>query len=550
MARRVTALALIAGLGVSCFVPCRAAAQPADQSQPPKPAQKSGAAPAGSSSPPAPTAAQPGAPAAPPAPTPSAPVAPSEPTDDGAPPAEPAADRSPEKPAPPDVFDEELDSDDEDLESVLLLPTLTVDRSSGEFIRPTREKHRALFRYARKMDGILAEAVQDMNLSLGMTDRSDFDADRITQDALTELGEGTDWVLLPELAAERGKLRIRLTVVAPGSSVLLVRTELVSPRDLEVRLAVMVRDLVQTGRGGRGTQERNPVELTTRDRARGDGRAVLALNSAVLGGYIGYSLQRSSGSDDPRLTYPLIALGTGIGLGGSMIVADEWDVGLGDAWYLSAAMVWPTSAGVLLASGYDVREEDQFAYGLLGAAAGVSSATFALTFKGMGEGGAVLTHSGGFFGLMIGGLTQVGIDGKTDETPSRGMGYGAALGVVSAGLLATQFEISASRALLIDLGIGLGALTGAAVASPLVFSDDTGEKENRYWAGSVAAGAVAGALIAYWMTPAETQGLYDGSETRTADTLDVLPYAGVVGYSQDRQGKQHAVPGFGLQGSF
>ena len=104
--------------------------------------------------------------------------------------------------------------------------------------------------------------------------------------------------------------------------------------------------------------------------------------------------------------------------------------------------------------------------------------------------------------------------------------------------------------MLIDLGIGLGALTGAAVASPLVFSDDTGEKENRYWAGSVAAGAVAGALIAYWMTPSETQGLYDNAPNQTAQAVDVLPYAGVVGYSQDRQGKQHPVPGFGLQGSF
>lgn len=433
---------------------------------------------------------------------------------------------------------------------MLVLPTLTVDRATGEFIRPTRQSHRGLFRYARKMDGLLAEAVQDMNLSLGVADRSDFDADRVTQDALTELGEGTDWVLLPELIVERGKLRVRLTMVAPGSSVLLVRTELVTPRDLEVRLMVMTRELVQTGRGASAKRERAPVPLTTRDRARGDGRAVLALNSAVLGGYVGYSLQRSSGSDDPRLTYPLIALGTGIGLGASMIVADEWDVGLGDAWYLSAAMVWPTAAGVLLADGYDVREEDQFAYGLLGGAVGVSSATFALTFKGMGEGGAVLTHSGGFFGTMIGGLAQVGIDGTTDETPSRGMGYGAALGVVSAGLLATQFEISASRALLIDLGIGLGALTGAAVASPLVFSDNTEEKENRYWAGSVAAGAVAGALIAYWMTPSDSDGAYLDTPRDAASATNVLPYAGVVGFSQDRRGKSHPVPGLGLQGSF
>lgn len=543
MAKRVTALTLVVGLGVSSFVPCRAAAQPADPSQPPKPAPTSTPSDAGPKAPTDP----PQEPAEPKPPAPDQP-GPGKPPGPSAAPAPVTA--APEPTAPPDVFDEDLDSDDEDLESVLLLPTLTVDRTTGEFIRPTREQHRSLYRYARKMDSLLAEAVQDMNLSLGVADRSNLDADRVTQDALTELGEGTDWVLLPELAVERGKLRIRLTMVAPSSSVLLVRTELVTPRDLEVRLMVMIRELVQTGRGAGGNQERAPVQLTTRERARGNGRAVLALNSAVLGGYVGYSLQRSSGSDDPRLTYPLIALGTGIGLGGSMIVADEWDVGLGDAWYLSAGMVWPTAAGVLLADGYDVREEDQFAYGLLGAAAGVSSATFALTFKGMGEGGAVFTHSGGVFGMLIGGLTQIGVEGTTEETPSRGMGYGTALGVVSAGFLATQFEISASRALLIDLGIGLGALTGAAVASPLVFSDDTGESENRYWAGSVAAGAVAGALIAYWMTPSETQGLYDANPADRAKAPRVVPYGGVIGFSQDRSGKQRAVPGFGLQGSF
>ncbi len=131
---------------------------------------------------------------------------------------------------------------------------------------------------------------------------------------------------------------------------------------------------------------------------------MLALNAAVLGGYVGLSLQRASGSSDARLTYPLMALGTGIGLGGSMIVADEWDVGLGDAWYLSAGAVWPTAAGLLLADGYDVSPaSDRYVYGLVGASAGITLGTVPLSFKGMGEGGATLTHSGGAFGMLLGG---------------------------------------------------------------------------------------------------------------------------------------------------
>src|SRR5690606_24820344 len=149
--------------------------------------------------------------------------------------------------------------------------------------------------------------------------------------------DGTNWVLLPEIGVEGGKLRLRLTMIAPRSSVLLVRTERVSTQDLEVRVMVLTRELVQAGRGTATRKDPQLDPYQTATRAKGDGRAVLALNSAVVGGYIGYSLQRSSGSDDPRLTYPLIALGTGIGLGGSLIVADEWDVGLGDAWCLSAA---------------------------------------------------------------------------------------------------------------------------------------------------------------------------------------------------------------------
>jgi hypothetical protein len=157
--------------------------------------------------------------------------------------------------------------------------------------------------------------------------------------------------------------------------------------------------------------------------ARSQGRAVLALNAAAFGGYVGFSLQRASGSDDDRLTYPLIALGTGIGLGGSMIVADEWDVGLGDAWYLAAGAWWGLASGFLLADGYGVDPKDnRFTYGLLGATTGVALATTALTFKGMGEGGAMLAHSGGAVGLLLGGMAQLAVEGRTNVTPTRGMG--------------------------------------------------------------------------------------------------------------------------------
>jgi hypothetical protein len=324
----------------------------------------------------------------------------------------------------------------------------------------------------------------------------------------------------------------------------------VEPRELSLRAMVMLRDLVQTGRGAPEDAEPRaappPDERAVVYHARSQGRAVLALNAAAFGGYVGFSLQRASGESDARLTYPLIALGTGIGLGGSMIIADEWDVGLGDAWFLSAAAWWPTAAGVLIADGYDVEpESERYVYGLVGAAAGVTLATTALSFKGMGEGGATLSHSGGAFGLFFGGLTQLAIEGSTDDTPTLGMGYGAGAGVLVAGALATQIHVTSSRVLLVDLGIALGGLGGAAAASPLVFGDEVTEPENRLWIGSIAVGALAGGAVTYWITePSSTRG-----DQETPRTL-ALPYGGVIGETTTRDGRRVPAVGGGLHGTW
>jgi hypothetical protein len=221
----------------------------------------------------------------------------------------------------------------------------------------------------------------------------------------------------------------------------------------------------------------------------------------VVGGYVGFSLQHASGSDDARLTYPLVALGTGIGLGASMLVADEWDITLGDAWFLSAGAWWPIASGVLLAKSYHVQDEDRYVYGLVAASAGVTLSAAALSFKPMSEGGAVLAHSGGAVGTLIGGLTEMAYRGSTKLTPERGIGYGAGVGVLAAGALATQVKVTSSRMLLIDLAASLGALTGAAAASPLLLvKEKESAARNRLWLASIATGTVLGGGIGWLST--------------------------------------------------
>lgn len=361
----------------------------------------------------------------------------------------------------------------------------------------------------RHVDVLITEAAQDLGLVIDLSRRSELDRD-FSDEALVALTFDS-WLVSPRLVKRRGNLTLEIRMIAPRSRVLLERIEQVEPDELEMRVAVMMRDLVETGRGRARTVSEEPPPVVTgevTDRARSPGRAVLAFNAALFGAYVGYSLQQASGSSDERLTYPLAALGAGVGLGSSLLVSEEWDIGLGDAWFLSAGMWWPSAAGWLISDSLEVADEDRYAYGVVSAVAGLSLAGTALGFGHISQGGAALTHSGGAFGLVLGGLTELAIDGTTDRTPRQGMGIGAGAGVLLAGGLALHWRPSSSRVLLVDLGASLGALTGAAAASPLLLVDeDSGHPtRTRLWLGSIMAGTLAGAAIGTWATAPSSSG--------------------------------------------
>jgi hypothetical protein len=401
----------------------------------------------------------------------------------------------------------------------ILLPTALPDKSELALHPENTEQ---LTKLAHQLDAILSEAVQDLGLTLTVSDRSHVVP---TDDMLVERA-AESWIVSPRVSLEGSGIRLRIVAVAPGQNVLRERTLRFDQQELEVRANVMMRDVVRSAGSqmdSEASHTKAPEPTLDSDAPRSQGRAVLALNAAVVGGYVGFSLQHASGSNDARLTYPLVALGTGIGLGASMLIADEWDITLGDAWFLSAGAWWPIASGVLLAKSYNVQDEDRYVYGLVAASAGVSLSAAALSLKPMSEGGAVLAHSGGAAGTLIGGLAEMAYYGSTKLTPERGIGYGAGIGVLAAGALATQVKVTSSRMLLIDLSASLGALTGAAAASPLLL---VREKEslgrNRLWLASIAAGTVVGGGIGWLSTRGSSKG-----EALDSNHLHATPYLGM-----------------------
>lgn len=427
----------------------------------------------------------------------------------------------------------------------ILLPTL-VRAEEGASRRPWRRPPSAdekLSTQAHELDSVLTDALQELGFTLELSDRR---GGLPTDPSEIELGARARqlraFIISPRIEARGGELVVHIVVAPPDSRVLRVRVEEVSEDGLAVRAALMLRDLTVGKQGGAAFAE--PVIEPSREPAlavpaRSKGRATLALNAAIFGGFVGYSVQRSSGSDDPRLLYPLMALGTGMGLGASMIIAEEWDVGIGDAWFLSAGAFWPAAAGLLIAEGRNVTpSSERYSYALAGAGAGIGLATVALTFRGMGEGAALLTHSGGAFGTVIGGLTELAVHGSTDAgTPSLGMGYGAASGVLVAGVLAAQFQPSSSRVLALDIGAGLGGLAGAAVTSPFLFGKRT-EGRERTFLLSTMAGTVVGGTIGWLAAPSPS-----GEKASRG-----APLAGVIGSSQAKDGSLVPVFGIGWRG--
>jgi hypothetical protein len=435
-------------------------------------------------------------------------------------------------------------------ERARFLPTVTVPPGGSpcppEGTLPDEQGSRAAA-LARELDAVLVGAAQDLDLSVEVSGRPPRDPSHPRAEADLVEQAAASWVFAPEISVSGSRLTIRIVAVSPGSSVLLVRSLETKPDDID-RAVLIVRDLLAAGKGGASArEEETPKNGSARpvERARSKGRAIFALNAAVLGGYVGYSLQRAGGSADARLTYPLMALGTGVGLGGSMIVADEWDVGIGDAWYLTAGTWWPAIGALLVADSHGTADSRRFAYGAGAAAGGIAAATVSLAFGEMSEGGALIAHSGGAFGTGLGAVAQMAIEGHTTPTPTRGMGIGAISGVLVAGTLARlappQTE---TRVLLVDVSAGLGGLTGAALASPLVFGEDVGTTENRLWLSAIALGTFAGAGVGLFLFPSSTPD--DGG----AAALRATPFVGSVAATPLPDGTSVPAHGIGVRGVF
>ncbi len=441
---------------------------------------------------------------------------------------------------------------------IVVWPTLTPagDDTSGGGLRKPAPADGSLFARAQELDATLRDAIQDLGYAVDVGDvgpepdhAGDLDMiDRASGSVkhAPQSDTGT-WIVSARLEASAGdNYLLRIVTVPPKGKQLRVRIERVSGADVSVRALVMLRDLLSTAPPAREDVIARPQESASSgimSPLRSQGRAVLAVNAALFGAFAAFSIQRASGSSDPRLLYPLLTLGTGIGLGGALLVAEEWNVGTGDAWTLAGGAWWGAASGILIANGRHVQPlSDRYAWGVGGGLVGLSLATFSLTRKKADEGDAVLVHSGAALGLSLGALADLFYHADLEHRPYTGAGYGTAAGLLGAGTLAVLLQVSPSRVLLVDLGAGLGAAFGAAAGSPLVFEDVT-EAKTRGFLVSTAAGTLLGGAVAWWLTRDR------GTSKAPRASWTLTPTGGVIGASATGHGPVPAY-GVGARGTF
>jgi len=432
-----------------------------------------------------------------------------------------AAEVAPETTTPPAVESAEATA------HAIIGPVLTTDgaNAKGDKEIPLRKitTADALALPAREIEAALRDAAQDLGLSVDLGNPLAGDGARDA--ALIQTAASGTWAISPRLeAAGSDTVILRMVAVPPRSTTMLVRFEKVETKHVTARAVVMLRDFVQmklAGPKAPTTTDEGSARADEDEGRRSRGRPVLAASSTLFGLYTAFAIHSVAGGEDPRLLYPLLALGSGIGLGASLLAADEWNVTTGSAWTIAAGSWWGVIAGLNWAAGRDVRPvRNRYGYGL---AAGLVGTTVAVAWTAafkFDDGDATLVHSGAALGTFTGGVADLLIRGTLQESPGTGAGIGAAAGFLGGGIMAAFLQTTAQRVMLVDLGAGLDALGGPSLASPLVFRNETPGRA-RLFLGSVLAGTALGGSIAWFATR--------NSKPEKTASVRLFPTAGTVG---------------------
>ncbi len=411
-------------------------------------------------------------------------------------------------------------------ETVLLLPTLTPlgDDGAGTALRAPTLADGEVRARADELDATLREAIEDSGFDLAIPDADELARGLRDASLVARAGKGEHgrWVLSPRLERDGTRWRLRVVAVGPREVELRVRLDETLAIDIPARALVLLRPLLldavnrvdkssqsHASQPSHQTRSVSPASSGPVPAAAGvlapahtSGRMVLAVHGAAFGAFTGYAVERSSGSGDSRLLFPLLALGASVGAGAAILSSDEWNLPSDHAWALGTSLIAGTASGYALGRQYNDGNTAHrpLAYGVAGGLAGAAVGITVLTQSSRPNVAPVL-GSGAFLGALTGGLAARLVDGRLSGPSARGVGEGLAVGLVGAGVLAiVATTADLTRLGNLDLGAGLGALLGAAAGTPFLLEPKSASND-RLFLACTAGGMIGGAVLGWWLAP-------------------------------------------------
>jgi hypothetical protein len=228
-----------------------------------------------------------------------------------------------------------------------------------------------------------------------------------------------------------------------------------------------------------------------------EGRGRLVLWSSLYGIWLGIAVDIMFDINGNRsvILPPLIGLGAGLGL--SLAATNNHQLTVGEAWTIITGLDYGTINGALWAGGLDFSSKGVVGTAVATSVAATSIGVLVADAKSPSAGDIELVRSGLLWGTVGGLLATFVIAPDASSTNAlKAVAASMDLGFLAGVGLASSFDVSRNRMLIIDAGALSGGLFGLGIAWLAAGSNGNA----RGLAGAGLAGMLAGIGVAAWAT--------------------------------------------------
>jgi hypothetical protein len=228
-----------------------------------------------------------------------------------------------------------------------------------------------------------------------------------------------------------------------------------------------------------------------------EGRGRLVLWSSLYGIWLGIAVDVMFDINGERsvILPPMVGLGAGIGL--SLAATSNYPITIGEAWTIITGLDYGTINGALWAGGLDFSDKGVVGTAVATSVAATSVGVLVANAKSPSAGDIELVRSGLLWGTVGGLLATFVIAPDASSTSAlKAVAASMDLGFLTGVGLASSFDLSRNRVLIIDAGALAGGLFGLGLA----WLAAGAEGNARSLAGAGLAGMLAGIGVAAWAT--------------------------------------------------